>query len=265
MDHEVLSQINKKLEKLVTIETSIKNVESRFSNFERNMKKEVEKLHTKITSTEYRIAEIKSTRNDDAEAYRKAFEVVLEGLPGKFKKSLFDIYDLLCTALGYDKDGLSFSNTEKTFAVRSYYPEVKLFLLKRKGGKESAMIIRFASIFEKDFFINQYYQKAKSVTSAKLGFKDSIKIFLHHNLTQKRYKLFKDAIGKKKEGLLKSVNVSSYGIISVKTNGSSKFQVIEDAAMLEKICAEADKVTGETNGDSSEQEDEEEEDSKAAE
>lgn len=253
MDAKILSDINKKLS---SIQLDLTNLDKKVTGFEKKLDEKVEKIGNRVTDNERKIDEINTKRADDIETYRKSYEAVIEGLPSKFKRSLLEIFGMICTTIGFDEEGgVNFCNDKKSFAVRAYYPNVKIYLINGKKSNTSTMIVRFSSIFDKDVFINQYFSNSSKLTLKSIGFKSDTRIFIHQNLTSKKYKIFREALKYKKAKQIKSVRVTSYGDIGVKLLNSEKFDEIVSVEILKQLCGDLvvpanDKETEESSSSS---------------
>lgn len=155
----ILAEMSAKMDKLskiesdmVTIKTSLEEIKKQNSDLEKKLDEKVEKIEKRITRNEKKFNTLQKKIDDDLEAFQKSHEVIVEGIPVTYKKSLIELYDKICTAIGLNEDGIRFTNEKKTFALRSSYTrDVKLYLLRSKDGKTNSLLIKFSSILQRIF------------------------------------------------------------------------------------------------------------------
>lgn len=235
MTESVLIEINKKLDELKfvpdslkIVESLVKNNSSKLDNLEKRMD---EKLKDMKTDFEKKFGELanKSKNNsiaiknlyalvkEDMDAIKKSTEILVSEFPENLNMPLNDLYQKIASSIGFG-DG--------TIPEIPTPPNALLIQIKNSKKKSSTILMRFATISDKNVFLSNYYKDAKQCNLKNLGFTEDKRLYMSHNLPPNKYKVFKRALVRKKGGVFNTVRLSDYGDIKVRVTGESKFHTI---------------------------------------
>jgi hypothetical protein len=126
-------------------------------------------------------------------------------------------------------------------------PDAKIHLLNNKKNQSSiTLLIKFPSLLYKDIFMSQYFKLHKDLTLDKIGIESKTRFYIHHNLTSRRYQLYKEASHMKKNGKISSVNISGHGQIAVKLIEGTHFVNISTKNEMTNIINNSTAATSST-------------------
>jgi hypothetical protein len=224
---EKLEEIDVVSRKLDQVNSTVKNLETKIGD----LKTQVENNHHYV---EDRLLLVHKYVDNRFSSLRKAHEIIISGIPENTDHSLEDVFNLICSSLGYAVGDGDHSN-DNSLASFVAPPAVKQFRL----PGFNTFIYRFGSLLDKDEFLQKYYSVAKTLTLKKLGINDDNKtrVYLQPNLPADLYQVLKSAREKVKSGVLKKVKVDTYGDVLVKKNAKDRFFVVRCMDDLQNYLA----------------------------
>lgn len=260
MNQQQMDDIMKRLEKLDKIdgladslkivEASIKGVEKSIVTLEKKFDENLNKLKSdidkKIVSVKQlsqqnsiAIKNVCSDLNEELNGIKKSTEILVASFPGDLNVPLNDLYQKMASTIGFR------SGDDETEAPLA--PTAKLIKIQNGQKNTSTILVRFATISDKNQFMSNYFKHVKLFNLKNMGFPtNDQRLYVSHNLTPAKYQIFKSAIKLKKADKLNAVRVSDYGGIKVRKAAGEKFLLIKSLQDLNKMIP-----PGTSNGGSS--------------
>jgi hypothetical protein len=99
--------------------------------------------------------------------------------------------------------------------------------------------------------MRQYFKNCKNVTLHNLGFVGNSRVYIFHNLTSTRYKIYKHALQLKKSSKLSSVSITGIGQVAIKINSSSGFTDVNSISQLDQLIHSSEESLALNNSGSS--------------
>jgi phenylalanyl-tRNA synthetase alpha subunit len=249
MDSEILNQINAKLnkinevseqlnkldEKIVNIDAKLNNLEKkfedRFKSIESNISKLKAETNLKIHQITKNSTDHKTANDDEIESIKRANELIVNGFPANNNMDFNELYKKIASVIGFSE--VSISNEFPAI------PEAKMFKLKSKSTTESTLVIRFATLYHKEIFLANYFKNTKECKLSKFGFSGESRIYIHNNLTSKRYSALKCALNLKKNGKIHQVKTFAYGALAIKFTKDTDFIIVRSIEEINSKIFEA--------------------------
>lgn len=257
-----MDEILKRLEKLdglhdsiKIVEASTKGINTSLVSLEKRLTEKLDKyksvIDKKIGSVDklsqqnsIAIKTVYNDVNEELNGIKKSTEVLVANFPGDLNVPLNDLYQKMASTIGFG------SASDETAAPLA--PNAKLIKIQNAQKNTCTILIRFATISDKNQFMSNYFKHVALFNLNKMGFSKDQRLYVSHNLTPAKYQIFKSAIKFKKADKLNAVRVSDYGEIKIRKAAGEKFLLIKSLQDLNRLIP-----PGTSNdGSSSEKQDE---------
>lgn len=188
---------------------------SMFSNHLKKCDTNYNSLSSKVTSMENLIVD----KLEYMDRKNRQSEIIIRGIPANDNENLYALYNKLASVL--------------KFPYEMAYVLSSIFRLNNKSSSASSagihqqppILLKFTTPYLKQSFFKQYIQ-FNHLKLKDIGIDSNNRIFISDNLTKKNSLLYKKAMDMKTANIIDKIHVRN-GLVQVKYNGSSKFNVIQ--------------------------------------
>lgn len=149
-------------------------------------------------------------------------DLMVNGIPFLEGEKLLDIYNHICTAIGY-------------FAKD--YTLISIFRLKNQKSRNPTIILKFiSSQAKREFYI--CYLKYQKLSLIDVGFETNLRIYINESLTVANAEIFKAAMEHRKNGRLYKVYTQN-GFVFVRQTSEAAHIKIDSLHHLNSSCESA--------------------------
>lgn len=220
---EKFDKLEKKIDKisevLIGFTSKIDEINGRLNNIETSLDHQVKEINGKVTLLEENIQrnivsiQHIESRVDRIERQALLCDVVVHGIPAVKNENLFEIFTKICNITGF----------KFTFKPAIYRAKNKRNA--NTTANKSVVIIKLASILEKNAFLNSFRSivSKEPLKLSKIGLVGDTTILLNESLTHRNRKILQMALKCKK---INTALLSVYtldGIVNVVVNNGDKF------------------------------------------
>lgn len=250
MNQQQINDLMSKLDKLVGVpdsiklmEASIKGVEGSILNMEKKLDDKLDNYQSLINKKITEISNI-TQRNSKAisvaynelseelDGIRKSTEILVASFPANLNVPMNELYQRISSAIGF--------RSENDASAAPIAPNARLINIKNAKLKTCTILIRFATILDKNAFMANYFKDTEKFNLKNMGFTEDQRLYISHNLTPNKYRIFKAAIKHKKDKKLNAVRVSDYGEIKIRMADGAKFQLVKTLEDLQKLIPQGE-------------------------
>lgn len=212
-----LDEIGKKVD---DTNNKVDETNNKVDEMKKILETRVETLELKVDDIESRLEIVERMMDHQHDNSRRVNNLLLNGVPYSTGENIREIFNAVAAKLGFATP-----------------PDADVFRMKGNDDNKRPVVLKFSTEFHKNQFLGRYYKVSKSLDlSVVKGYEDKkSRLFLQHDFTTTQYKLFREALKQKKEGVVKSVRVTD-GSVSVKfAEDGPAWKFSTDAALLEAI------------------------------